>query len=319
MTDHEKTILYGVDVSKARLDIASSQGASIGLNNTGDEIAQWLASFPGRARIALEATGKYHELLLAQALAAGHEVFLINGRQLNHYREAVGPRAKTDPGDARLLLRYLSREEHDLKPVKALTVLEKRLWQLLQRRAVLVKVRTQLRLSLGGDDQLQSVQDDLTESLNRSIVRIERLMKQLADKLGWQEAVKRCQSIPGIGLINALALVTCFHRGEFQRSDQWIAYLGLDVRVRDSGVSRGRRKLSKRGNPELRRLLYNGAMSAKQMPGVSEQYERYRHRGMSSTATLVILSRKLARIVFAVLSKGENYDEKMSRWVCMNP
>ena len=38
--------------------------------------------------------------------------------------------------------------------------------------------------------------------------------------------------------------------------------MGLDVRVRDSGTFRGRRKLTKKGDPEVRRLLYNAAMAA---------------------------------------------------------
>lgn len=319
MTDQTQSILCGIDVSKGSLDIAISTGASLCVSNTMEGISQWLGSLPDEAHLAVEATGSYHELLVSQALAGGHQVYLINGRQLNHYREAVGPRAKTDRCDAQLLLRYLMREEQELKPVKALTVLEKRLWQLLQRRATLIKVRTQMKLSLKDDGDLRQIQQELTESVNRAIARLEELMRQLVRRLGWEGAIRRCQSIPGVGLLNALALVCCFHRGEFRRSDQWVAYLGLDVRVRDSGASRGRRRLSKRGNPEIRRLLYNGAMSAIKMPGVKGQYEGYRQRGLSSTAALVVLSRKLARIVFAVLSKDEDYDESMSNWVCVNP
>jgi transposase len=41
-----------------------------------------------------------------------------------------------------------------------------------------------------------------------------------------------------------------------QHADACIAFLGLDVRVRDSGAWRGRRKLTKKGNPELRCLLF---------------------------------------------------------------
>lgn len=41
-------------------------------------------------------------------------------------------------------------------------------------------------------------------------------------------------------------------RGRFKTSDAFIAFLGMDVRVRDSGGYRGRRKLTKAGDPELR-------------------------------------------------------------------
>jgi transposase len=319
MADHSLPILCGVDVSLATLAIAQTDQPVTSIPNTVTAIADWLASLPGHAHIAVEATGDFHERLLGLARAAGHEVFLINGLQLNHYREAVGPRAKTDTHDARLLLRYLRHEREELKPVTVLKPQEKHLWRLLRRRATLIRARSQLTLSLRGDVELQSTAQDITASLNRGIARIDQLMTQLGTELGWEDAIRRCQTIPGVGPLSAIALVTCFHRGEFKRADQWVAYMGLDVRVRDSGACRGRRKLSKRGNPELRRLLYNGAMSAAKMPAIRPRYEQYRARGLSSTAALVAISRKLARIAFAVLSKGGAYDEKMSGWACACP
>jgi len=319
MADHVQSIICGVDVAKDTLDIAQSDRPLVRIANTGEAITEWLDSLPGPARIAIEATGCYHELLQALAEAAGHEVYLISGKQLKHYREAVGQRAKTDADDACLLLRYLTREQGELEPVKVLNLQEKRLWRLLQRRATLVKTRNQLKLSLRGDAELRMTADNLNASLNQAIARVERIMKRLARKLGWEAAIERCQTIPGIGPLNALALVACFHRGEFKRCDQWIAYLGLDVRVRDSGTFRGRGKLTKRGNPEVRRLLFNGAKSAARMPAIRARYNRYRANGMSTTGAYVAMSRKLARIAFAVLSKGEVYDEKMPGWACVNP
>lgn len=319
MADHSLPILCGVDVSLATLAIAQTGQPVVSIANTESGISDWLASLPAPARIGIEATGRYHELLHSLAKASGHEVFLINGRQLSHYREAVGQRAKTDPDDARLLLRYLTHEQGELRPTPVLAIQEKSLWSLLQRRALLVKTRSQLKLSLRGDAEIEAIGQDLATQLNQAIAQIERRMAGLAQELGWQASIRLCQTIPGVGSLSALALTACFHRGEFKRADQWVAYMGLDVRVRDSGMYRGKRKLSKRGNPEIRRLLFNGAMSAAKMPSIRPRYEQYRARGMSSTEALVAMSRKLARIAFAVLSKGEAYDEKMPGWACACP
>lgn len=319
MADYAQPILCGVDVAQATLDIAQTDQPVVHIANTPEAVRDWLESLSAPACIAIEATGSYHELLQIQAMEAGHEVFLLNGLQLNHYRQSVGPRAKTDAGDARLLLRYLTRERDQLTPAKPLNIKGKLIWTLLQRRATLVRSKSQLKQSLKGDPEIESIGRKAIASLEQGIAEIEAKMERLAKELGWQDEIKRCQTIPGIGLTSALALVTCFHRGDFQRSDKWIAYLGLDVKVRDSGTCRGQRKLTKKGNPELRRLLYNGAMSAAKMPSIRPRYEQYRSRGMSSTAALVIMSRKLARIAFAVMSKGEVYDEKMPGWACVHP
>ena len=72
------------------------------------------------------------------------------------------------------------------------------------------------------------------------------------------------------------AFTELFSRVSFSRSDAVIAYLGLDPRPCDSGPRRGRRRLSKRGPAELRRLLYNAARSAAQTATWKPCYERQR-------------------------------------------
>ncbi len=317
MADQVQPFLCGIDVSLHTLDIAQSDGVLLKVPNEEAAIIEWLAGLPNPAHIAVEATNDYHEAVLERAMSAGHQVYLVNAKQVHHYREAVGPRAKTDADDAQLLLRYLSHERSQLTPCKSLNVREKRLWRLLKRRAGLVKARTQLQQSLRSDPDTRELCEQVVVSINTAIKRIESLMKALARELGWGLAVLQCQSIPGIGELNALALVSAFQRGHFRNSDQFVAYLGLDVRVRDSGRYRGRRKLSKRGDAEMRRLLYNGAMSFARNPDYKPLYERLRARGFSSTAAYVVLARKLVRIAFALLSRGEVFDSERFKSACM--
>ena len=317
MANLTEPLTYGIDVSLAYLDIAQTDTQLKRIPNTPAAIATWLDSVKSAARIAVEATGAYHEELLDQALARDLTVYVISGKQLHHYREAVGPRAKTDPGDAQLLRRYLLHEHTQLSPVKPLNNIQKRLWRLLKRRAALVKVRTQLRASMKGDREARQVCDAVISEINRGIRTLERLMHALAREAGWEACLRRCRSIPGIGPLNALALVACFHRGSFARSDQFIAFLGLDVRVRDSGKLKGKRKLTKRGEPELRRLLYNAAMSFCRTPDYAWTYERLRARGMSSTAAYVAVSRKLARMAFALLKREETFAPELVAGACV--
>jgi len=105
----------------------------------------------------------------------------------------------------------------------------------------------------------------------------------------------------------AAALVMAYHRGPFRSSDAFIAFLGLDVRVRDSGKKRGQRRLTKQGDPELRRLLYLAAMQAKRQPAWQAFYQRCLDRGLAPSQALNVLSRKLARVAFALLRNGTDY------------
>ncbi|MGM0988819.1 MAG: transposase, partial [Pseudomonadota bacterium] len=77
-------------------------------------------------------------------------------------------------------------------------------------------------------------------------------LRAIVREAGLRHQVARCQAIEGVGELTATALVMAFLRGDFRRSDAYAAFLGLDVRVRDSGKQRGRRKLTKKGDPEIR-------------------------------------------------------------------
>lgn len=136
----------GVDVAKANLVIAH-QGQLLELPNRKRNLLHWLKSLPTHCAIALEATNTYHQLLANLALAAGHTVYLLNPKQLKHYRTATSTRAKTDTCDALLIARYLEREHTQLHRYVPLPQATQRLCFLLRRRACLVKAKTQLRLS----------------------------------------------------------------------------------------------------------------------------------------------------------------------------
>ena len=303
-----QAMLCGVDVSLQSLDIAQSDGEVLHISNTIEPIDGWLSSLPEGSLIALEATSTYHEAVLERAMECGHQVYVVNGKQLHHYREAVNQRAKTDSSDAALLLRYLTNERSHLEPVTALNAQQKRLWRLLKRRAALVRFRAQAHLSLGSLEETRSMEKQFVSAINAMIKELEKSLRVMARELGWERQLQQCQSIPGIGWLNALGLVACFHRGQFGVADKFVAFLGLDVRVRDSGTCVGRRKLTKRGDSEMRRLLYNAAMSFARDPRYKPLYERLLERGRSSTAAYVILARKLVRIAFCLLQRGEFFD-----------
>jgi transposase len=131
---------------------------------------------------------------------------------------------------------------------------------------------------------------------------------RLAKAAGWSDSLNRLQTIPGVGKLNALALMAMYQRGEFSNADRFIAFLGLDVRVRDSGTYKGRRKLTKKGDTEVRRLLFNGARAAAyRYDEFAEQKHRLMARGFSEIQVSVTLARKIARIGYALMKTGGVY------------
>ncbi|UCH39345.1 MAG: transposase [Gammaproteobacteria bacterium] len=314
MAKEVEEVTLGFDVSKRHLEFMGSEPDAVGvIGNDPDAIDRFLDSFSGPVSIAVEATNVYHEQLVDRALGRGFTVYLIDGYRLNKYREAVGVRAKTDASDASLIHRYLISERAHLREVNPQNQRERRLWRILKRRAKLVKLRSQLDLSLR-DLCLQIPEvDESLASLDRLIKRLTGLAHALADESGWRDALSRLRTIPGVGRLNALALTTMYYRGEFCGVDRFISFLGLDVRVRDSGTYRGRRKLTKKGDPEVRRLLFNGARAAAyRYPEWAEMKQRLMARGLSEIQTSVILARKIARISFALLKSDSVYRSEIT-------
>ncbi|MDP3662351.1 MAG: transposase, partial [Nitrosomonas sp.] len=76
----------------------------------------------------------------------------------------------------------------------------------------------------------------------------------------------------------------------------------------DSGNKIGRRRLSKRGPAELRRLLFNAAMAAAKSKAWKPIYAHYRAQGWSTTAALVIIARKIARAAWSIHHYHSTFD-----------
>jgi transposase len=296
----------GVDVSKASVEI-STGGAVERVANTRVKLEAFFRGLPVPARVAVESTNRYHVAVVEVAQECGHTVYLVDPFRLSRYRDAVGVRAKTDVTDAQLLERYVASEAGQLVPYSPPPQAVRRLRELLRARAQLTKTQVTIQQSLAEIGELRSTAAKLQRQYREAIAVIDRKLKACLQQVGYAADAARCQGIPGIGPLNAAALVAMFHRAPFRNADAFIAFLGLDVRVRESGRYRGRRKLTKRGDPELRRLLFNAARAAARTSAWKAYYERLRARGLSTIAACVALARKIARVAFALLRDRSEY------------
>ena len=68
---------------------------------------------------------------------------------------------------------------------------------------------------------------------------------------------------------------------------------------------KGKRKLTKRGEAEVRRLLYCAAQPARCYQPFEAFYQRQLDKGLPKIAAKVILARKLARIAFSLMNKQQ--------------
>jgi transposase len=125
------------------------------------------------------------------------------------------------------------------------------------------------------------------------------------------EASKRLESIPGIGLIGASAITaTMTDPKSFRSGRDFAAWIGLVPRQDSTGGKQKLGPISKKGDRYLRRILVVGAHSvlrrAKQSP---EKYpwltQLLARRPFKVVA--IALANKMARVAWALLARGGTY------------
>jgi transposase len=301
----------GADVDSRFIVIACAARsfATQRIANERGAIRAWLRSVPRGSRLGLESTGSYHELLADLAHAAGLQVFVLNPRDLRRYAQAVGQRGKTDRIDAEMIARYIAREYAELHAYLPPSKEQRALARLINRRGTLVVARGTVTQSLRGVPGLDTELRDLAACFDRLIHRVEHLMQGALQQLpAAQQAAQQITTIPGFGPLGSTCLGHTLTRLPYANSDAVIAQTGFDPRPEDSGQKHGRRRLSKRGPSEQRRVLFNCARAASRTRHWQPYYAAQLAKGLSSTAATVILARKMVRVAFAVVKHNQPFD-----------
>jgi transposase len=274
----------------------------------------------------MEATGRLHHMLADLAAAHGHSVYVVNPKHVAAYARGVGQRAKTDPLDAAVIARYLDRERDQLHPYTSPSALQRTLRDLISQRAALVRHSSALKQSIETTGKqlnraLKRAHQGALKSLSKLLAEINNELKRtIANNVALEHKRKRLQTITGVGFINSVALTHRFDRTPFANSDAVVAAYGLDPRPRDSGDKLAKRRLTKQGNAEDRRLIYLAAQSASKTKLFSPLYRSLLAKGFSTTEAIVIIARKLLRIAFALWTTDTSFDpQKVGKNTCQKP
>jgi transposase len=307
--------MLGVDVGKAELhgtwrapetQRIRWQGV---VPNTSAGVRQLLRRVP-ETPLVVEPTGRYGEALIRAARAVGREVLLAAPRQARAFLWAEQPRAKTDRVDSAGLALYglSGRLRPYLLPSPAVDQVQ----QLLAARRGLSQSLTNLRQQRAALPLAAEALTPAIEALERHLTDLDRRLERATSRATeLAPAVAALKAVPGIGDVTAAALAACLTAKRFSHPDQFVAYVGLDLRVHQSGHRRGQFGLSKHGDAQLRRLLYLAAMSAANCTRdrtFAQRYAREQAKGLAKTAALNAVARKLAKVAWSIVAHGSSYD-----------
>lgn len=266
----------------------------------------------------------------------GHEVRLIPPV----YVKPFVKRHKNDAADAEAIVEAALRPAMRFVPIKSAD--QQSLAMLLKTREMLVRQRNQLVNALRGHlmehgitapaglafvKRLAAQIENPTAALPELVIdmtrvfleqiascseRIASLGQRLREEAGRDAQAVRLQTAPGIGPINAMAILAFApDMTSFRRGRDFAAWLGLVPRQNSTGGKQRLGRVSKMGQRDIRRLLVIGAMSrirwAERSDRPTDPWLAQMLVRKPRMLVAIALANKMARIVWAMLTKGEDF------------
>lgn len=287
----------GIDVSKAKLDLAfDEQATNATVSNDPKGIEELMELLPETKSclVVIEATGNYERALVVRLVEAGHIVSVVNPRQVRDFAKAIGKLAKTDKIDARVIAEFgkLTRPRAVVKTKE----LQGELDQLVTRRRQLIGTRTAEKNRQGQAVSrvvYKSIQRVL-DAINKDIKAIDREIEKLVQSDDdWKNRAKLLGTMPGIGDVTSATLIAELPElGDLNRQ-QISSLVGLAPFNRDSGAMRGKRSIFG-GRQTVRSALYMAALSARRHnPAIAAFSQRLREQGKPPKVIITACMRKI--------------------------
>ena len=149
------------------------------------------------------------------------------------------------------------------------------------------------------------------ETKQEFIVELERQMARCLDDIPYSRSLL---SIRGLAVVTVAGLIG--EVGDFTQFDtiaEITKLAGLDLYEVSSGKHKGQRRISKRGRPLMRKLLFFAALNAINPHGMMHTtYQEMLARGMVKMKALIAIARKMLRIIFAVARDNTLYVDNYS-------
>jgi len=305
-------MFIGIDVSKARLDVAirpSAEKLSVSNDEAGIQALVTRLSEIKPALIVLEATGGLERSVSGTLGSAQLPVVVVNPRQVRDFAKALGQLAKTDRIDAEVLARFAEAIRPPLRPLPDKVSLELRSLIARRRQLIEMMVAEKTRLSTAS----KAVRKRIEAHIRWLETELDRADKDLDHSIRqspiWCENEDLLRSVPSVGpVVSRTLLAELPELGRLNRK-QIAALVGIAPLNCDSGTFRGRRGIWG-GRATVRAVLYMAALVASRRNSVIRNfYKRLRDKGKAPKVALVACMHKLLTILNAMIKHKTRWSE----------
>jgi transposase len=294
----------GIDVSKDHLDFAiRPSGEKLRCLNTDEGVDPLIGKLQSLkpALIVLEATGRYHQLILGRLLGAGLPAIAINPRQARDFARALGRLAKTDAIDAAILAEFAEKIRPPMRAVADDATQE--LEALCTRRRQLVGMLSAEKNRLHtAPRRIRPVIQKHIHWLEKDIAQIEKdLDKQIRSSSAWREKDDLLRTCKGIGPVTTYTMLSCLPELGTLSGRQISALAGVAPFNDDTGKHKGPRHV-RGGRLDVRTVLYMATLAAIRHNSIIRAFhQRLIAAGKAKKVAITACMRKLLTILNAML------------------
>ena len=295
MPENSQSDYVGLDIAAARLDYCLNETEEGNCANDPQgrrSLIARLKKLP-HPRVICEASGGYEKVVVAELLADGLEVCVVQPSRVRAFAYAEGLLAKTDRIDARLLRRFGQKVEPRLAipAIPALVTLR----ELLDHRRALTLQCSEVegRRPLAGATLTKLLNKQRT-FLQKQLEEVEKMIRQHIDSdPDLRSKSERLQQIKGVGPVLASTLLAYVPELGNIESPQLSALIGVAPHPKDSALTRAPRHV-RGGRSQVRHVLHMAAVCAsRRNPILAAFYQRLKSHGKPPMVCLVAVMRKM--------------------------
>lgn len=266
----------------------------------------------------MEATGVYYEELACFLHQQNCKVVVALANKVNNFAKSINVKTKTDKVDAKIISFFGLERTLDLW--EPMSVVFQGLRDLCREKISVQKetnrAKSQLHAmnhSANKDPFVVKLKLKQIEFYDELVLEIRAaIISKLKEDDELYNRVLKLESIPAIAFDTAIALISETNGFKLVKNiRQLTSYAGLDITFNESGCYKGRSRISKKGNSNIRHVLYMPAMSAVQYnQPIKKLHERICERNPTARQKGIIAAmRKLLILVYTLWTKDELYDK----------
>ena len=304
----------GIDISKSTIDVYDGKKSYKFENNKiGFKSVVSLVEEIKNTILIFEPTGVYSYALTNFCSTNKIKIVMVGPKESRDFARSLKVRSKTDKIDAKVLYKYQSHVELKMIHVPTVNYHAVKIQEMLNVYEGILSAKQKFKNQI---ESTSKEHKDLLRILNRMIDNLELEAQKLFNKIELlllkNEKIKSkydaISTIPSIGQKSALYLTAFFLKYPLANAKKLTALMGLDPVMKDSGMFRGKQRISKHGGQQLRNLLYLPTLCAIQHNDrIKAFYERLTSKAKTKKLAVIAAMRKLILMAFSLFKSEEDY------------